>query len=122
MDVRTFQKRVVTDKLGHYKKGFNKYLRGQSELVHGVPIACKKYGLEHNNNCAERDNERIKGRIKTMRGFRRIGTAKDMLFILDNHYNFVRPHMELCGGTPAEAAGLDLKLGRNRLLNLIKFL
>lgn len=120
---KNIPEKVVSDKLGHYKKGHNKYLRGQSELVHGVPIACKKYGLEHNNNSAERDNERIKEHTKTMRGgFRTIWTGKDMLFLVDNHYNFVRPHMGLNGGTPAEAAGIDLKLRRNKLLYLIKFL
>jgi len=34
------------------------------------------------------------------------------------HYNFVREHMGL-GRTPAEAAGLDLPLLRNRWLGLI---
>ena len=36
-------------------------------------------------------------------------------------YNFVNPHQELQGNTPAEEAGIDLELGRNKLLSLIKF-
>ncbi|MDP2766349.1 MAG: hypothetical protein Q8O41_02710, partial [Candidatus Methanoperedens sp.] len=49
--------KIITDKLGHYRRAYNMFfyrLRGSCKLVHGVPIGCKKYGLEHNNNCAER--------------------------------------------------------------------
>lgn len=37
-----------------------------------------------------------------------------------NYYNFIRPHMSLEGKTPAEAAGIDLKLKGNRWENLIR--
>ena len=36
-------------------------------------------------------------------------------------YNFVNPHQELKEKTPAEIAEINLELGRNKLLNLIKF-
>ena len=36
------------------------------------------------------------------------------------YYNFLRPHMGLEGNTPAQEAGIDLELGRNRLKNLIR--
>lgn len=36
------------------------------------------------------------------------------------YYNFVRPHMGLDGRTPAEMAGLDLELGKNKWLGLIQ--
>jgi hypothetical protein len=36
------------------------------------------------------------------------------------YYNFVRPNQALKGKTPAEAAGVDLKLGENRWLELVK--
>jgi hypothetical protein len=35
-------------------------------------------------------------------------------------YNFVRPHMALDGQTPAEAAGIDLKLDGNKWMELIR--
>lgn len=35
-------------------------------------------------------------------------------------HNFVNPHMQLKGKTPAEAANIDLDLKRRKLLNLIK--
>jgi hypothetical protein len=34
--------------------------------------------------------------------------------------NYVNPHTTLKGKTPAEAAGIILPLGQNKLLNLIK--
>ena len=36
-------------------------------------------------------------------------------------YNYVNPHQELDGKTPAEVAGVNLKLGRNKLLSLIEY-
>ena len=36
------------------------------------------------------------------------------------YYNFIRPHMALGGLTPAEKAGINLQLGQNRWLSLIK--
>jgi len=35
-------------------------------------------------------------------------------------YNFIRPHQTLDGLTPAEKANLNLKLGENKWLSLIK--
>jgi len=35
-------------------------------------------------------------------------------------YNFVNPHQGLQGKTPAEMAGINLSLGRNKLLKLIR--
>jgi hypothetical protein len=36
------------------------------------------------------------------------------------YYNFVRPNQALGGRTPAEVAGVDLELSKNRWLGLIK--
>jgi len=35
--------------------------------------------------------------------------------------NYVNPHQELKGKTPAEEANIKLNLGRNKLMDLIKF-
>jgi len=58
----------VSDKFEGYKIGFNYCFHMFGRLVHGVPIACKKYGLEHNNNAIERLNEDFKQRYKVTRG------------------------------------------------------
>ena len=36
------------------------------------------------------------------------------------YYNFIRPHMGLNGKTPAQQANIDLELGRNKWLDLVK--
>lgn len=116
--------KFISDKLAHYKKGFNKTFRKVAELVHGVPIACKKYGLKHNNNCAERDNERIKQRYKVMRSFGDLKSANEILDFLDIFYNFLdemKLEKEKRYRTPAQRAGIKLKFRRFKLLKLIRY-
>jgi len=112
---------IVTDKLGHYRRAFNKYFYHTGvKMVHGVPIACRKHGLKHNNNPIERENERIKTRTKTMKGFKSHVSCKQFLDMLDTMHNFIKPSMALKGNYPAEQAGIKLPLARNRLLLLIQ--
>ena len=87
-----------------------------------VPIACKKYGLLHNNNPIERYNWKIKDRIKNIRsGFKNFNDAEcfDLRRII---HNSVNPNQELQRKTPAEIAEIHLRFGRNKLLDLIKYL
>jgi len=113
--------RIVTDKLGHYRRAFNKYFYHTGvRMVHGVPIACRKHGLRYNNNPIERENQRLKTRTKTMRGFKNHTSCRRFLHMLDTMHNFIKPSMALKGGYPAERAGIKLPLGRNRLLSLIQ--
>lgn len=113
--------RIVSDGLGHYRRAFNKYFYHTGvRMVHGVPIACRKYGLKHNNNPIERENERIKTRTKPMNGFKSHPSCKRFLDLLDIMHNFIKPSMALHGGYPAEKANIKLPLGRNRLLSLIQ--
>ena len=106
----------VSDRREHYRNAFNKYFSRVCKLVHGVPIACKKYGLEHNNNPIERYNEDVKQRYKVMRGFKSFESANAFLSLRRIIYNFVRGDE-----TRAVKAGLALELGQNRLQGLIKF-
>jgi len=69
----------------------------------------------------ERYNQEIKDRIKTMRNFGSDEGAESFLNLKHIIHNFVNPHMQLKGITPAEAAGINLKLGRRKLLNLIRY-
>ena len=109
----------VSDKLGQYKAVFNRYFYRIAKLVHGVPIACRQYGLRFNNNPIERHNQDIKQRYKTMRHFKSFVSAEAFLSLRRAVYNHVRTHSTL-KRTPAEAAGIELGLGRNRLLGLIR--
>jgi len=109
----------VSDKFEGYKIGFTYCFYRFAALVHGVPIACRKYGLEHNSNAIERHNEDFRQRYKVTRGFKSPESGEAFGELRRIIFNFVRTHQGL-GKTPAEAAELDLYLGRNRLLNLIK--
>jgi len=112
----------VCDKFANYKNAFNKLFYRTCKLTFGVPIACKRYNLKHNNNPIERYNGKIKDRIKNIRsGFKNFDDAGNFLSLRRVINNFVNPHQELNGKTPAEVAGINLSLGRNKLLELIKF-
>ncbi len=112
----------VCDKFANYKSAFNKLFARTCKLNFGVPIACKKYGLEHNNNPIERHNGKIKDRIKSIRsGFKSFKGAEAFMNLRDIIYNFVNPHQGLEEKTPAEMAEIFLPLRRNRLLSLIEY-
>ena len=108
----------MTDELDQYRRAFNRYFYRIAKLVHGVPIACRQYRLKHNNNPIERHNEDIKQRYKTMRHFKSFASAEAFLKLRRTVYNLVRTHRGL-RRTPAESAGIDLGLGRNRLRDMI---
>ena len=112
----------VCDKFANYKNAFNKLFYRTCNLTFGVPIACKKYNLKHNNNPIERYNGKIKDRIKSIRsGFKSFDDAKCFMDLRRVINNFVNPHQELNEKTPAEMAEINLDLGRNKLLDLIKY-
>ncbi len=51
------------------------------------------------------------------------GTAKKWQELVDAmriHYNFIRPHQAIGNQTPAEAAGINLQLGENKVENLMR--
>lgn len=110
----------VQDGFENYKSGATKHFFRVCKIVAGVPIACKKYGLKHNNNAIERYNQDIKDRYKTMRHWGSFPSAKKVLKMRQIIHNFVNPHQELKGKTPAEAAEIKYKLGKNKLLELVK--
>ncbi len=111
----------VSDKFWNYRGAFNKLFFRVATLHFGVSIKAKVAGLNHNNNPIERYNGDIKDRIKIMRGeFRDFKKAEAFLNLKRIIHNFVNPHLSLKDRTPAEAAEIDWKLGRNKLLNLIK--
>jgi transposase-like protein len=116
--------KIVSDKLEHYRKGFNKYFLYAAELIHGVPIACRKYGLRYNNNPIERDNERIKQRVHGMREFQEVHSGEAILWLLDSWHNFIHPlrrKREKRERTPAVRSGIMFNLGEHhRLLKLVR--
>ncbi len=115
--------KFVCDGFENYKFAFNKLFRRTANLTFGVPIACKKFKLEHNNNPIERYNGKLDDRLKIIRGgFGSFEGAEEFLNLKRITHNFVNPHQQLNGKTPAEMAEIFLPLGRNKLLDLIKYM
>ena len=113
----------VFDGFGNYKVAWSKLFSRVTKAIAGVPIACKKHGLKHNNNSIENYNGGLKSRLKVMRGgFRSWDGAEAFLDLRRIIYNFVNPQEGLKGKTPSETAEIKLKLGRNRLLGLIRWI
>lgn len=108
---------VVTDGLQSYTKAFKKefYTMKSPRVQH---IRKPRFTDKSNNNMVERLNGTIREREKVMRGLDNEKTAFVEGF--QNYYNFLRPHMSLEGKTPAEVAGIDLKLEGNRWESLIR--
>lgn len=112
----------ICDKFANYKSAFSRLFYRTANLSFGVPIACKKYGLKHNNNPIERYNGKIDDRIKNIRnGFGSFEGARYFMDLRRIINNFVNPHQELQGKTPAEMAEIFLPLRRNKLLSLIEY-
>lgn len=112
----------VCDKFWNYKSAWSILFGRVTKLTFGVPIKAKREGLKHNNNAIERYNGKIKDRTKTMRGdFDSFEGAEAFMNLKHIIHNFVNPHQSLKGKTPAEAAEINLSLGRNRLLDLIQY-
>ena len=112
----------VCDKFGNYKSAWSILFARVTKLTFGIPIKAKKAGLRYNNNHIERYNGKIKDRIKTMRGdFYSFEGAEAFMNLNHIIHNFVNPHQQLGGRTPAEAAEIFIPLKRNKLLSLIKY-
>ena len=109
----------VSDKFGNYKVAWKKLFYRVTKLRFGVPIACKKFGLNHNNNSVERHNRELSRRFDALNVFQTHVGATSISALCKILHNYVNPHDTLEGKTPAEAAELFLPLGENKLLSLI---
>jgi len=106
----------VSDKWGAIKRAFNRYFYRIAKLVHGVPIASKRFGLRFNNNPIERRNGDLKQRYKTMRHFKSFASAEAFVRLYRAIVNFVRHGTKQ---SPAHRASVWSGLGRDRLADLI---
>jgi putative transposase len=103
---------LLTDGLGSYAPA------ARQEFPDAVHVAGVGLQGRLNNNRMERYHSTFKSdRVRPARGIKTTDTA-----ILDGqriYYNHLRDHQAL-GKTPAQAAGLDLNLGKNKWESLIK--
>ncbi len=110
----------VSDKFGNYKTAWKKLFNKITKLRFGVPIACKKYGLKHNNNSVERHNRELSRRFDALNVFQTHEGAAATSALCKILHNYITPHSMLNGKTPAQSAEIILPLGNNKLLDLIK--
>jgi len=115
---------ITSDKLAHYKKGFKKYFYDVATITHGVPIACKRYKLKHNNNCVERDHQYSRKLENNTRGHKSFFGATALFNLGDVYYNFIdkqKLENEKRWRTPAQRSDIKINFGeRYWLLNLMK--
>jgi transposase-like protein len=109
---------VTTDGLRAYQDAFKKEfftLRNpRTEYIRSAGIRASR----KNNNNIERLHGTIRERNKTMRGIKKEETPITKGFQI--YYNFIRPHQALNGKTPAQQAGIEIELGTNKWLSLVK--
>jgi transposase-like protein len=109
---------LITDGLQSYHKAFNKeFYDHHQESEH---VVAEGLTARVNNNKVERLNNTVRERVKVMRGLHSDKSAAVFNQGFKAYYNFVRPNQALKGKTPAEVAGIDLKLGGNKWLGLVK--
>lgn len=104
---------IVTDKLPAYQEAVRKefFTRKKPRTQH---VKLKNIREGTNNNIVERLNGTVRERTKVMRGFDSDKTAETLMEGNRIYYNYLRPHQALEGKTPAEKAGIDLKLDGNK--------
>ncbi|MDP3640402.1 MAG: DDE-type integrase/transposase/recombinase, partial [Nanoarchaeota archaeon] len=110
----------VSDKFENYRTSWKKLFYRITKLKFGVPIACKKFGLKHNNNAVERHNRELSRRFDAPNVFQTHEGAQATSTLCKVLHNYINPHGMLDGKTPAQRAELILPLGTNKLLDLIQ--
>jgi transposase-like protein len=112
-------KAIVHDGLPSYDEAYQKELyRGWYPTVQNVrSIGSNEKGL---NPKIERLNGTVRDREAVMRGLDNAESAQELVDAMRIHYNFIRPNQAIGGQTPAEAAGINLNLGENKVESLMR--
>ena len=106
---------VLTDSLNSYQEAIRKEFENRT-----AHIRTKSLKAGFVNRPIERYHNEIRERLKARRGLGNDESAQTFSELLKINHNFVKLHQGLDGKTPAQKAGIDLDLGSNRYLDLIK--
>lgn len=110
--------RIITDGLFSYEKAIKKeFIPFRTKTKH-VRLASIRAKVQ--NNKVERFHNTFREFDKTRRGFKSEHTSQGISNGFRTYYNFIRPHMGISNHTPSQMAGIDLDLGSNRWLDLIR--
>lgn len=116
--VETNPNEIVTDGLFSYEKAIKKeFIPHRTGLKHTRLTSIRD---KVNNNRIERFHNTFREFDKVRRGFKAEHTAQGISDGFRTYYNFIRPHMGISNLTPSQMAGIDLELGQNRWLDLLK--
>lgn len=108
---------VITDALRTYEAAFRK----EFDVRRTAHIKTKSLSEGFANRPIERWHNEVREIIKTRRGLGNDKSAQVLMDLKRIQHNYIRPHSGLLGKiTPAEAAGIDLKLGDSKLKTLIQ--
>jgi transposase-like protein/predicted nucleic acid-binding Zn finger protein len=107
---------VITDSLRTYERAIRKELDAR-KTAH---IRTKSLEEGFENRPIERYHNEVRSVIKSKRGLGNDESAQKFSDYYRTFHNFVRPHTGLEDNiTPAEASGIDLKLGNDKIKDLI---
>jgi len=101
-----------------YRKTFRKVWGQKTRRQDRLIYTRLKQSQDRRNNIVERIQGTIRERVKVMRGFKAVWSAKAFLELFAIYYNFLR-YYEGIDSTPIEKAGINLNLEGNQWLNLI---
>ena len=108
---------IITDALHSYEQAIYKEF-GLSKVAH---IKTKSLTKGFENRPIERYHNEIREKLKSKRGLGNDVSAQEFADAHRTYHNFIRPHGGLPNNqTPAEASGIDLGLGNNKILELIE--
>jgi transposase-like protein len=109
---------VITDGLWSYEKAIRKeFVTHPRRKGHVNHIRLETIQSKINQNDIERFHGTFREFDKVRRGFK--GKEQDISDGFRTYYNFIKNHMGI-SKTPAQASNIDLQLGQNRWLELLK--
>ncbi len=108
---------IITDSLRSYEKAIRQEF-GISKVAH---IKANSLIEGFQNRPIERFHNELRAVIKSNRGFGNDKSTQEFADAYRVYHNFVRPHTGLPDNkTPAEFAGINLNLGKNKIMSLIQ--
>jgi len=107
---------VITDSLPAYTKALLSEF--DEKILH---VKTKSFADGFQNRPIERYHNEIRSVIKTKRGLGNDKSTQEFAEHYKTYHNFIRPHSGLPDNiTPAEACGIDLKLGENKMAGILR--
>ena len=106
---------ILTDSLRAYQDAIKKEFESRTAHIKTKSI---KDGFV--NIPIERYHNEARENLSARRGLGNDESAQTFCDLLKINHNYVKPHQGLDGKTPAQKAGIDLELGTDKYLDLIK--